>query len=221
VQVQVTATREGLLQAILNLESNDPQRPTVSIPVQARGVLGGGAEVVKIEMTYDNGTDNVFDDDVRNVDMTLEHPFGYVCNKQTPNPMNWGNYGTASWLAFAPKEEPERIILADSRQDGTYRVMVSYQEDCASIPTGLLAGILGISVEALIGYLSGGVIPVNGGDISDIIENICLDKSSSAVTIKVFINGMLVQERNATLGRKGDTTYVLDLIRQNSLFRVQ
>jgi hypothetical protein len=176
---------------------------------------------VKIEMTYDNGTDNVFDDDVRNVDMTLEHPFGYVCNKQTPNPMNWGNYGTASWLAFAPKEEPERIILADSRQDGTYRVMVSYQEDCASIPTGLLAGILGISVEALIGYLSGGVIPVNGGDISDIIENICLDKSSSAVTIKVFINGMLVQERNATLGRKGDTTYVLDLIRQNSLFRVQ
>lgn len=221
VQVLVTATREGLLQAILNLESNDPQRPTVSIPVQARGVLGGGAEVVKVEMTFDNGADNVFDNDVRNVDMTLEHPFGYVCNKQNPNPMNWGNYGTASWLAFAPKEEPERIILADSRQDGTYRVMVSYQEDCASIPTGLLAGILGISVEALVGYLSGGLVPVNGGDVSDIIENICLDHSGSAVTIKVFINGMLVQERNATLGRKGDSTYVLDLIRQNSLFRVQ
>ncbi len=220
VQVLVTATREGVLQAILNLETNDPLRPTVSIPVTARGVLGTGAEVVKLEMTFDNGADNAFDNDVRNVDMTLEHPFGYICNKQTPNPMNWGNYGTASWLAFAPKEEPERIILADSRQDGTYRVMVSYQNDCASLPTDLLAGILGISVDVLVGYLSGGAIPINGQDIGDLIQSICLDKSGTAVTVKVFINGVLTAEKNATLGRKGDSTYVLDLVRQNSLYRV-
>jgi hypothetical protein len=220
VQVQVTATREGVLQAILNLETNDPVRPTVSIPVTARGVLGGGAEVVKLEMTFDNGADNAFDDDVRNVDMTLEHPFGYVCNKQTPNPMNWGNFGSASWLAFAPKEEPERIILADSRQDGTYRVMVNYQNDCASLPTDLLAGILGVSVEVLVGYFSGGAIPVPGQDIGDIIQSICFDKSSSAVTIKVFVNGVLTAEKNANLGRKGDSAYVLDLVRQNSTFSV-
>jgi hypothetical protein len=220
LQVLVTATQEGPLQAILNLESNDPQRPTVSIPVTARGVLGAGAEVVKIEMNYDNGQDNSFDNDVRNVDMTLEHPFGYVCNKQTPAPMNWGNYGTASWLAFAPKEEPERIILADSRQDGTYRVMVSYQEDCASLPTQLLAGILGISVEVLVGYLSGGAIPIPGQDVGSLIQSICLDKSSTAVTVKVFVNGNLVAEKNANLGRKGDTTYVLNLVRQNGTFSV-
>ena len=53
-------------------------------------------------------------------------------------------------LAVVSEEEPERIILADSRQDGTYRVMVNYQQDCASLPTDLLAGILGISVEVLI-----------------------------------------------------------------------
>ena len=220
VQVQVTATREGVLQAILNLETNDPMRPTVSIPVTARGVLGGGAEVVKLEMTFDNGSDNAFDNDVRNVDMTLEHPFGYVCNKQNPNPMNWGNYGTASWLAFAPKEEPERIILADSRQDGTYRVMVTYMSDCASLPTALLAGILGISVEVLVGYFSGGAIPVNGQDVGNIIQGICLDKRGTAVTIKVFVNGTLVSEKNASLGRKGDSTYVTDLIRQNSMYSV-
>ena len=220
VQVQVTATREGVLQAILNLETNDPLRPTVSIPVTARGVLGTGAEVVKLEMTFDNGADNAFDNDVRNVDMTLEHPFGYVCNKQTPNPMNWGNYGTASWLAFAPKEEPERIILADSRQDGTYRVMVNYQNDCASLPTDLLAGILGISVDVLVGYLSGGTIPINGQDVGNLIQSICLDKSGTAVTVKVFINGVLTAEKNANLGRKGDSTYVLDLVRQNSMYRV-
>lgn len=220
VQVMVTATREGPLQAILNLETNDPQRPTVSIPVTARGVLGGGAEVVKVEMNFDNGTDNAFDNDVRNVDMTLEHPFGFVCNKQTPNPMNWGNYGTPSWLAFAPKEEPERIILADSRTDGTYRVMVSYQQDCASIPTGLLAGILGISVEALVAYLSGGAVPINGQDVSDIIQNICLNKESTAVVVRVYVNGNMVAEKNSTLGQKGDSRYVLDLVRRNGSFSV-
>lgn len=219
VQVMVTATREGLLQAILNVESNDPQRPTVAIPVQARGVLGGGAEVVKLEMTFDNGTDNTFDSDVRNVDMALEHPFGFVCNKQMAM-QNWGNYGQASWLAFAPKEEPERIILADTHVDGTYRVMVSYQQDCASVPTGLLAGILGISVEALVGYLSGGLVPVNGEDVADIIQNICLDKSSTAVSIKVYVNGMLTAEKQAQLGRKGDSTYALDLVRAQGVFSV-
>ncbi len=220
VQVQVTATREGPLQAILNLESNDPQRPTVSIPVTARGVLGGGAEVVKLEMTFDNGSDNAFDNDVRNVDMTLEHPFGYVCNKQSPNPTNWGNYGTPTWLAFAPKEEPERIILADSRVDGTYRVMVTYQQDCASLPTQLLAGILGISVEVLVGYLSGGAIPIPGQDVGGLIQSVCLNKESTAVTVKVYVNGMLKAEKNATLGRKGDSTYVLDLVRQGGTFSV-
>lgn len=221
VQVQVTATREGHLQAILNLETNDPLRPTVAIPVQARGVLGAGGEVVKLEMTFDNGSDNAFDSDIRNVDMTLEHPFGYVCNKQTPNPMNWGNYGSCSWLAFPPKEEPERIILADSRQDGTYRVLVSYQEDCSSIPTQLLAGLLGISVEVLIGYLSGGAIPIPGSDIGQLIQNVCLSKKGTTVTVKVYINGNLVSEKNKSLGRKGDTAYVLDLVRANSSFTVQ
>ncbi|MFO0599289.1 MAG: choice-of-anchor D domain-containing protein [Myxococcaceae bacterium] len=220
VQVMVTATREGPLQAILNLESNDPQRPTFSIPVTATGVLGGGAEVVKVEMTFDNGTDGLFDNDVRNVDLTLEHPYGFVCNKQMPNPTNWGNFGQASWLAFAPKEEPERIILADSHMDGTYRALVSYQQDCKSVPTGLLAGILGISVEALAGYLSGGLVPVNGQDVADIIANICLDHAQTAVSVKVFINGMLVSEKNATLGRKGDSVYVTNIVRANSLFSV-
>lgn len=221
VQVAVTATREGPLQAILNLQTNDPQKPSIAIPVRARGVLGSGEEVVKIEMTFDNGADNTFDNDVRNVDMTLEHPFGYVCNKQNPNPTNWGNYGTASWLAFAPKEEPERIILADSHQDGTYRVMVNYMEDCASVPTALVAGVLGISLDALIAYLSGGILSGNGGDIGDIIGNLCVDHSSTAVSVKVYVNGAQVLEKNASLGRKGDSTYVLDLIRAGSHFTAQ
>jgi hypothetical protein len=221
IQVAVTATQTGPYSGLLLLETNDPQKPSITIPVSAVGVPGPGPAVVKLEMTYENGSDTAFDNDVRNVDMTLEHPFGYVCNKQNPNPMNWGAYGTPSWLAFAPKEEPERIVLADAMQDGTWRVMVSYQADCASIPTQLLAGLLGISVDVLIDYLSGGAINIPGQDIGSLISQICLSTKGTNVNVKAYVNGMLIGERQASLGRKGDSTYVLDLVRTSGTFTIR
>lgn len=221
VQVAVTATQTGAYSGLLLLETNDPQKPSISIPVTANGVPGPGPAVVKLEMTYENGSDSAFDNDVRNVDMTLEHPFGYVCNKQTPNPMNWGAYGTPSWLAFAPKEEPERIVLADAMQDGTWRVMVSYQADCASIPTQLLAGLLGISVDVLIDYLTGGIVNIPGQDIGALISQICLSTKGTNVNVKAYVNGMLIGERQVSLGRKGDSTYALDLVRSGGTFTIR
>lgn len=220
VQVVATATAEGPITGLLVLETNDPSRPNVTVPVTANGVSGPGPEVVKLEMTYDNGSDSSFDNDVRDVDMTLEHPFGYVCNERTPNPMNWGAYGNPSWLAFAPKEEPERIILADARTDGTYRVMVSYQQDCKSLPTALLAGLLGISIDLLIDYLSGGLVGIPGGDVASLIEQVCFDRAGSSINVRVFVNGILLSEKSTSLGRKGDTTYILDLVRRNGTFSV-
>ncbi|MCU0695221.1 MAG: choice-of-anchor D domain-containing protein [Myxococcaceae bacterium] len=220
IQVVATATAEGPITGLLVLNLNDPARPNITIPVMANGVTGPGPEVVKIEMTYDNGSDNAFDNDVRDVDMTLEHPFGYVCNKRNPNPMNWGSYGQPSWLAFAPKEEPERIILADARTDGTYKVQVTYQQDCKSLPTALLAGILGISVDVLVDILTGGAVPIPGQDVGRLIEQVCLSRGGSAVGVKVYVNGMLIAEKSTSLGRRGDSAYVLDLVRRNGTFSV-
>jgi hypothetical protein len=220
IQVVATATAEGPINGLLVLTTNDPAKPSITVPVTATGVSGPGPEVVKIEMNYDNGSDNTFDNDVRDVDMTLEHPFGYVCNKRTPNPTNWGTYGTPSWLAFAPKEEPERIVLADARTDGTYRVMVTYQQDCKSLPTALLAGLLGISVDVLIDILSSGTVNIPGQDIGKLIEQVCIDRGNTAVGIKVYVNGMLIGEKSTTVGRKGDSSYVLNLVRQNGTFSV-
>jgi hypothetical protein len=218
VQVGFTATAIGPVTGLLNLTSNDPSKPSITIPVTANGVMGAGNQVVKLEMVYENGTDSVFDNDVRNVDMTLEHPYGYVCNKQTPNPMNWGNFGKPTWLSFAPKEEPERIVLADSMNDGTYRVMLQYVESCSSIPTGLLAGLLGISTEVLIAYLSGGTVPVQSDDVSKLVEKICLSNSSSSATVRAYVNGTLIKEKTVSLSKKGDSVYALDLVRLNGVF---
>jgi hypothetical protein len=218
LQVAVTAATLGPVNGLLLITSNDPARPTLTIPVSAEGVAGPGPEVVKLEMVFENGSDSAFDNDLRNVDLTLEHPFGYVCNKGTPKSTNWGNYGTATWLSFGPKEEPERIVLADSTHDGTYRVMVQYMEDCSSLPTGLLAGLLGISVDALVDVLSGGVIDLGGKDLGELISQVCLSHDRSDITVRAYVNGAVVMEKTVSLAKKGDTAYAFDLVRANGAF---
>jgi hypothetical protein len=218
LQVAVTAATLGPVNGLLLLTTNDPSKPAITIPVSAEGVAGPGPEVVKLEMVYDNGTDNVFDQDLRNVDLTLEHPYGYVCNKADPKPTSWGAYGSPSWVSFAPKEEPERIILADASRDGTYRVMVQYLEDCSALPTQLLAGLVGISVDALIAYLSGGIINVGGKDIGKLIEQVCVNRSASNAVVRAYVNGTLMMEKTVTLEKKGDMRYAFDLIRANGTF---
>ena len=115
-------------------------------------------------MSFENGESGFFGDDLRNVDMSLENPFGQLVNKQQPSPM-WGGFGNPTWFAFGVSEEPERIILPDAQNDGSYRVILQYVEDCASVPTQLLAGVLGISVSSLTSYLSGGAVNVDGDRI--------------------------------------------------------
>lgn len=220
LQVGFTATALGQVTGLLVITTNDPAKASITIPISANGIPGAGPEVVKLEMTFENGSNTTFDDDIRNIDMTLEHPFGYVCNKAQPAPMNWSTYGKPTWMAFAPKEEPERIVLADAMSDGTYRVQLAYLESCKSVPSGLVAGILGITVDALVTYYSGGAVPINGEQLGNIIESVCLSRGSSAATVKVSVNGNLIKEKTVTLNRKGDTTYALDLVRMGGHFSV-
>ncbi|MGI5864458.1 MAG: choice-of-anchor D domain-containing protein [Myxococcales bacterium] len=221
LEVLLTPTATGQLSGVLVLESNDPSRASISIPVSATGVNQLGTQVVKIELAYENGSDSAFDEDLRNVDLTLEHPYGFVCNKHEPNPQNWDEFGTPSWLAYGVKEEPERIILVDPQRDGTYRVMLHYVQDCAALPTDLLASLLGLSVEALAGGLSSGTIQLDGEDIGNMIENTCFSRSATTAMVTVYVNGSVIAEVPATLHRRGDFVYAFNLVRQNGQFRLQ
>lgn len=220
VQVGITATAVGPVTALLVLTTNDPARPQVTVTVTANVVKGAGPAVLKVEMVFENGSDSAFDNDLRNVDLTLEHPFGYVCNKQNPHPTGWGAYGDATWLAVGLKEEPERVVLANATADGTYRVMLQYQEDCASLPTELSAAILGIGVDALIAYLTGGSGGgiINGQDVGKLITKVCVQHSTSNATVRVSSNGVLIKEKTVALSKKGDSLYALDVQHVGGVF---
>lgn len=218
LEVRVTATSPSPLSALLLLSTNDPSNPSVTVPISADGQEVAGAQVVKVEMTFENGDDSVFDDDLRNVDLTLENPYGQVCNKADPAPTNWAAFGTPNWMAFGPKEEPERVILPGATADGVYRVILTYQEDCATIPTTLLASVLGISIDALIAYLSGGAVDIDSDALANAIDDLCLDRSESTATITVYVNGEPIREKSITLGKKGDQIYAIDLERKEGTF---
>jgi hypothetical protein len=224
VELQVaytnTAGSGADVTGLLVLSSDDPSKPSVTIPVHAKSLQATGPEVVKVEMVFDNGQDGTFDKDVRMVELRLEHPFGYVCDKSNPNPTNWGNYGSPSWIAFAPKQEPQRVILAGAMVDATYRVQVQYMEDCKSVPTDLLAGLLGISSDVLISYLSGGAVGLDPTMVSNLIASICLSHSSSNATVTAYVNGNVIGERTVNLAHKGDTAYAMDLVRDGGSFEV-
>ncbi len=222
LQVFVTATTLGPITGLLVLESNDPRRPSVTVPVSAEGQDVVGAQVVRVEMTFENGSTSFFDDDFRNVDVILENPFGLLCNKQNPSPTNWGAFGNPGWVAFPPKEEPERIVLPDAMQDGRFRVLLNYVEDCASVPAGLVAAVLGISVEVLINSLTGGIgIGPDASDIARVVDNLCLSRRGTTALVTVSINGQLVAEVSRRLGARGELAHVLDLVRQGGQFTVE
>lgn len=220
LRVFVTATAPGTLAGLLILETNDPNRPSVTIPVSAIGSDLAGAQVLKIDMNFENGDHGWFGSDFRNVDMTLENPFGLIVDKSNRNP-NWGVFGNPTWVAFGTSEEPERIVLPDATQDGRFRVILTYIEDCESVPTQLVASILGISVDVLIGALLGTPVGISSGAIADAISSLCFDRSGSAATITVYVNGQVIAEKAARLGTKGEFQYAADIVRQNGQYLVR
>jgi hypothetical protein len=219
MQVFVVPTAAEKISGLLLIGSNDPRRPTSTISLSATGV-NDGTQVVKIEVTYDNGSDGTFDNDLRRLDASLENPYGFICGKAEPKPLDWGDFGNPQWLSLGAKLNPQRVILVNPKEDGKYRVLLQYTEDCSSLPSQLLASVLGITVDALIAYLTGGAVVLDPTDVSGAIDKACFAHSATTATVTVWVNGVTIAEKATTLGKKGDFAYALDLVREQGQFQV-
>lgn len=237
------------VEAALNITSNDTDPgsdvlKTVSLVGWARS--GVQDQVLKVEMEFQNADNSWAGSDFRNVDLSLASTDGAViCTKPQLLDLNgngtfgepgeandfcadWtsaGNYGQANWLALGAFEEPERIVLRGLGPDGAngedFDIEVSYIEDCASIPTGLLSDILGIGGSILLGALGGAIgvpIAVNPSDISDTISSNCFDREGSTVTTRISLDGTVVASPQVRLGAKGDVRKVATIRRVNGAF---
>ncbi len=62
------------------------------------------------------------------------------------------------------------------------------------------------------------MINLDGKDVGAVISKTCVQRSASTATVRVWVNGKLVKEKTASVGKKGDSLFVLDLIRANGKF---
>jgi hypothetical protein len=102
-----------------------------------------------------------------------------------------------------------------------FEIKVTYIEDCANIPSGLLADILGIGGSILLGALGGSIgvpIAVDPNTISNTIANNCFDHAGSTTTTRIALDGTVVASPSVRLNAKGDTRSVARLRRVNGAF---
>jgi hypothetical protein len=234
--------------AFVNIISNDTDPSTdvlKTIALTGYSQAAQNDQVLKLEMEYQNGDNSWAGNDFRNVDLELESPTGFTCAKPrmqyTPDGnggfipsiaqdycaewRSFGQEGQVNWIALGAFEEPERIILfglgPTGAEGGTFRARVYYVEDCANIPTGLLANILGIGGSILLGVLGGAVgvpIVVPPDQISQTIANNCFDHDSSLTTLHISLNGVERAAPQVRLDRKGDVREIARLVRRQGQF---
>lgn len=236
--------------AVLNITSNDTDPATdVLKTIVLKGFSKGGQndQVLKLEMNYENADNSWAGNDFRDVDLELVSPTGFSCAKPirtfAESPPGSGNFvvvatedpcddwnafgqdGQANWIALGQFEEPERVIVfglgPTGAAGGVFRANVYYQEDCANIPTGLLANIIGISGSILLGILGGAVgvpIAVPPDQISDFVAQNCFDHESSLTTLHISLDGVEVAAPQVRLNNRGDVREVAALRRLNGQF---
>ena len=210
-------TVSGNVQNTVVIESNDPDTPVVRVPVVGLAVASP-QQVVSVEMDFDNDSSSVLDHDLRDVDMSLESPLGQVAREGQPQ-ASWGARGTAVWSA-PPGGEPERVVLSDGTEAGTYLVQLSYAEDCATLPTALAAMLLGIGTDALIDEISEGEVMLDPDELSRVVMQVCVERRAVTAHVKVRIDGVLAADEAVRLESKGVTQTAVQLDRDNGRFRV-
>jgi hypothetical protein len=223
--------------------SNDPDDVLTTVDLHGWAQSGLADDVLKVEMTFANNSSNWAQNDFRNVDLELVSPLGYSCKKPFMGQNSAGtlqiidNYcdtwsntgleGTTTWISGGAFEEPERIIVyglgAQQASGQEFVVNLHYVEDCANVPTGLVADLAGVGVSTLLGALSGSAgfpLTISPDTISGLIEANCWSHDSSLVNVTIYVNGNEVASTQRNLQAKGDVVEAIRILRQNGQFSV-
>lgn len=232
-------------EAALNITSNDTDPGSDVLRTVALVGWARSAEqdqVLSVEMEFTNADNSWAGSDFRNVDLSIDNRQNVLtCGKPRfvsigandqgifDDPCDewnsFGQLGQTSWIGLGAFEEPERVVVRGLGPTGgqgqLFDVRIDYIEDCANIPTGLLADILGIGASVLLGALGGSIgvpIAVPPSQISDTIANNCFDREPTTVTTRISLNGAVVASPQTRLGSKGDFRTVATLKRDAGAF---
>jgi hypothetical protein len=215
----------GAVQAILNVGHNATNvMSPVAINLTGAGVPSTGDDVLALELTFENGDDNFWGSDLRDVNLHYRTMNFQDCSKQTPS-ATWGNLGQCQWIGIGPRQEPERIVHTNAgmrEAAESYIVELEYAEDCETLPTTLITALTGLALDVVLAYLAGGIVPAGAGTtIANAILSNCLNRSSSNAQVKAYVNGTLVTSRTVRMRSRGELLTVFNVERRNGRFTVR
>ncbi|MFM2152121.1 MAG: laccase family multicopper oxidase [Pseudomonadota bacterium] len=219
VEVEVSAGTVGALAVILELRSNDPARPSVAIPVTANRI-GAHAGVVTAQLSFATAEDGWVSTDVRRVDLTVESPSGATCGASAAD-VDFGDWGRGRWSGQGSLARPQRVVVQNAKTDGTWHLRLAYTDDCDTLPTAAAANVLGLSVDALLTYLTGGGFTLDPRTVASVVSNLCAGHAATVATVAVSVDGRIVDERTVTLHQRGESTLAFDLVRSGGIFTVR
>ena len=233
--------------AYFRILSNDQNTPLTTVALHGWSHTLDNDDVLRLEMSFENSDGSWSQNDFRNVDLEVVSPLGYSCKKPvseyTQGPdgtyavstttdfcgmwSDTGLEGTATWIPGGVFEEPERVLLyglgTDLADNQNFTINAHYIEDCANVPTGIVADLAGIGVSALLGILGGQVgvpITIPPDQITSLIETNCWSRESSLVTITAFINGSEIHSSQVRLQSRGDVRSAFRVLRSNGTFSI-
>lgn len=211
LEVRYAPTAPQTLNDTLQLRTNDPSVRSFMVGVRGQ-TAPEPVDVVSIELRFDGGRDTPLDADLRDVDLILESPDGRIC-RAAQSSADWGRLGSCRWSGFGPEENPERIVLKDVMEDGRYPVLLTYEEDCSSLPTALTAMLLGIGTDELLDAITEDDVMLPPGALETAIQQACLSRTAASGTVIITRNGQLLGSQPVNLAEKGDRVTALTLVR--------
>lgn len=212
-------TRAGVASDTITIGTNDPANRTITVQLTGTGEASG-QDVLRVDLTFENGSSSLLDIDLRDVDLVFESPDGQVVNQVFPNP-SWGMFGNPQWSSSGQDQNPERVLLPDAMQDGRFVVNASYVEDCKTLPTALTASLLGIGTDELIDYFAEEDIPLDPNQVASAVSRACIERGSTNVTIDVYVNGLPVGQRQVRMAQKGELVQAAAIVRTNGFFALE
>ncbi len=234
------------LTALLAVSSNDPEARIATVGLDGLARQNRSDDYLRLDLSFSNSDSSWAAGDFRDVDLEVVGPVT-TCGKPQahyqPSPggnfslvgindscADWSTtpgFGRAKWSSVGAYEEPERIMIygmGPESGQGLYEVYAHYVDDCSQVATGMLASVVGLGIDVLLGAVAAGtgvIVPLDTKGVRDLIQGNCWDHSSVTANVSVRINGIEVASPSVSLGSTGDSRRVVKLRRSNGQFTIE
>lgn len=199
-KLQVADEPAGRWLGFVSLRTNDATNPQVEIPLEAN--RQPRASGFTIDLVAKDGSNAAFIDPWR-ADLEARWASAATVGAEASR-LELANGGSVSWTGAGAPARGQRIVGLGPLPSGRYELAVHYRDDCRAVPAPLLAGALGVALDALLATWTGGA-PAGGAVLGGLLSEACVRRGDLQVDLRVRFGPRDVAAPNARLPSRGQS----------------